>query len=56
MPSLSKENARVLLYSDLCQLAGWLEGLTYTYEGTADADWAQRCYDWLDTEVEKLRR
>ena len=56
MPSLAKENARVLLYNDLSQLADWVEGLTYTYDGTDDAEWAQRCADWLNEEVEKLRQ
>ena len=54
--TLARVNARVLLYQDLAQLADWVEGLTYTYEGTEDGDWAQRCYDWLDKEIEKLRR
>lgn len=54
--SLARENARVLLYADLAGLADWLEGLTFTMEGTEDAEWAQRCCDWLNKEIEKLRR
>lgn len=55
MPSLAQENARVLLYQDLAGLADWCEGLTYTLDGE-DVEWAQRCCDWLNKEVEKLRR
>lgn len=58
MPSLytlAEENARVLLYADLAGLHDWLEGATYSIDGEQLA-WLERCMEWLDKEVEALRR
>lgn len=55
MPSLAKENARVLMYADLAGLADWLEDAGYDMDENAQA-WLERCLTWLEAEVEKLRR
>ena len=53
--TLAQDNARLLLYQDLAGLYDWLESATYSMDGEQLA-WLERCCDWLDKEVEKLRR